>query len=237
MKDFNNITNKLNHNTSKFPIVTLSFAMSLDGKIATKTGDSKYISGKESLAFVHTLRNQHDAILVGIQTVLIDDPTLTTRFVEGEKRDAQRIILDSTLKIPLSAKILHLDSSAKTHIFALDSASKEKRAALQSLGAVIHITKEKDGFLDLEDVLATLTSLQIHSVLVEGGSTVHASFIRENIFDSIYATVAPLVIGGTRAKGPVGGDGFSTLNESKKLKFINSIPAGDDIILYAKNMK
>lgn len=208
--------------------------MSLDGKIATKTGDSKYISGSESLAFVHNLRNTHDAILVGIQTVLLDNPTLTTRFVSEPKKDAERIILDSTLKIPLDANILHLDSSTKTHIFTLASSSKDKIKEIVALGAIVHTAKEQNGRIDLHDVLKQLASLQIHSILVEGGSTVHASFIEENLFEDIVATISPMIIGGIKAKGPVGGEGFSTLTEATKLQFIKTIPAGNDIILYAK---
>lgn len=225
-----------NMNFNELPKVTLSFAMSLDGKIATRTGDSKYISGSESLAFVHGLRNQHDGILVGIQTVLIDDPTLTTRFIKTDKKDAERIILDSTLKIPLFAKILHLDSSANTHIFTLASSSKEKIKALKNLSIKVYTAKEKDGRLDLHDVLKQLKRANIHSVLVEGGSTVHASFITENLFDEIYATIAPIIIGGTEAKTPVGGKGFSTLIESRKLQFLKTIPAGNDLIIHAKNI-
>lgn len=221
---------------SELPKVTLSFAMSLDGKIATKTGDSKYISGSESLAFVHGLRNQHDGILVGIQTVLIDDPSLTTRFGEQDKKDAERIILDSSLRIPLFAKILHLDSLANTHIFTLASSSKEKIQALENLNIKIYTAKEKDGRLDLHDVLQQLKKANIHSVLVEGGSTVHASFITENVFDEIYATIAPIIIGGQEAKTPVGGEGFLTLSTSRKLQFVKTIPRGDDIIIHAKNI-
>lgn len=217
---------------SNLPYVSLSYAMSADGKIATKTGDSKYISGKESLAFVHELRNMHDAILVGINTVLLDNPSLTTRFISGKRKDPIRIVLDTNLRIPLTSQILHLTSDAKTIIVTSNQADTTKIKQIETLGHQVIICKTKNGTLDLKDVLISLFNLQIKSILVEGGSLVHYSFIKENLVCSIYATIAPLIIGGTQAKGPVGGEGFATLQNSKKLSLVNSMLLGDDIVLH-----
>jgi diaminohydroxyphosphoribosylaminopyrimidine deaminase / 5-amino-6-(5-phosphoribosylamino)uracil reductase len=224
---------------SKIPYVTLSFGMSLDGKIATKTGDSKYISGSESRQFVHRLRHIHDAILVGINTVMIDHPSLTTRLEGFQGKDAHRILLDSTLKINLDERIIAQKSSANTIVVTRVSSDAIKKAALRSLGVIVVEIEDPSAPLNLHEALRKIKSLGINSILVEGGSTVHFSFIKSGLFKRLYATVSPIIIGGDLAKSAVGGEGFPTLLESARLDFIKCEKVGPDYILEAipKNRK
>jgi len=224
---------------SEIPYVTLSFGMSLDGKIATKTGDSKYISGPESRQFVHRLRHLHDAILIGINTVMIDHPSLTTRIEGFQGKDAHRILLDSSLKIDLDERIIRQNSSADMIIVTRVSSDARKKAALRNLGVIVVEIEDPSSPLDLHEVLTKIKNLGINSILVEGGSTVHFSFIKSGLFKRLYATVSPIIIGGDKAKSAVGGEGFPTLLESARLDFIKCEKVGPDYILEAipKNTK
>jgi diaminohydroxyphosphoribosylaminopyrimidine deaminase/5-amino-6-(5-phosphoribosylamino)uracil reductase len=215
------------------PFITLSFGMSLDGKIATRTGDSKYISGNESRQFVHHLRHTHQSILVGINTILIDHPKLTTRLNDFQGVDPIRIILDSTLKIDLEEPLLHQNSSALTYIVTHSSSDSIKKQKLLRNGVKIIEMSGPKSPLDLHQVLAHLKSIGIESILVEGGSTIHFSFIKARYFNRLYATISPIIIGGETAKSAVGGEGFETLKAATKLKFIEWKQWGDDVIVEA----
>jgi len=215
------------------PFVTLSFAMSLDGKIATRTGDSKYISGPQSAAFVHRLRDRHDGILVGINTVLADHPRLTTRLPNGKGHDATRIILDSQLRIPLDEPLLRLDSTAGTIVICRTDADQDRKAALEGLGVVVIGIPDPHAPEGLREALVRLKAIGIRSILVEGGGTIHFSFIEQRLFDRVFVTIAPIVIGGETAKPAVGGGGFATLADAARLRFVRRITAGADLILEA----
>lgn len=218
------------------PFVTLSWGMSLDGKIATTTGDSKYISGSESRRFVHQLRTEHEAILVGINTVLQDDPLLTVRLASG--RNPHRIILDSDLRFPLDAQMLSIkDGYSKTIIVTSQREELSKKSLLQSKGATIIEVNKKGDYLDLSSLMTQLYEIGVHSLLVEGGGTVHFSFLKEGFVQRIYATVSPLLIGGTNAKTSVSGQGFATLGEAFRLKPFIVHQLGDDIILESTPIK
>lgn len=214
------------------PYVTLSFGMSLDGKIATKTGDSKYISGKESRVFVHELRNRHDGILVGINTVRIDHPLLTTRLNRPSKNPI-RIVLDSELSISLDEPILNSDITSKTIIVTKKNVDMTKVKQIEDLGHQVINLSTNHKPLPLAEVLKRLKSIGINSLLVEGGSTIHFSFIESGAFDKIYATISPIVIGGKESKGAVEGSGFETLKDSKKLVFNRVFKRGIDYIIEA----
>lgn len=215
------------------PFVTLSFAMSLDGKIATNTGDSKYISGPQSSAFVHRLRDRHDGILVGINTVIADHPRLTTRLPNGKGHDAARIILDSQLRIPLDEPLLHLVSTARTIVICRKDADPARKVALERLDVVVIGIPDPHSPEGLREALIRLKGIGIRSILVEGGGTVHFSFIEQRLFDLVFVTIAPIVIGGETAKPAVGGRGFATIAEAAQLCFVRRIKAGADIILEA----
>lgn len=215
------------------PWITLSYGMSMDGKIATYTGDSKYITGPEGRQVVHTLRHQHHGILVGIQTVKTDHPLLTTRLDEQVGQDAQRIILDSTLAIDLSEKILTLDSKAKTYVVAKLGVDQHKINQLEKLGVQVLLDPTANKRIDLHWLMSALKQNGIDSILVEGGGTVHFSFIELGLVDMIVAQVSPLIIGGRDAKTPVEGQGFATLMQSKSFAFQRYWQVGSDIIIIA----
>ncbi len=218
------------------PYVSLSYGMSMDGKIATYTGDSKYISGPETRAMVHDLRHRYDAILVGIQTIRVDHPSLTTRREGLFNRDAHRIILDSALSIDENESILSLQSNAITHIMCKAHVDVEKVKRLEAKGIQIHLDESTNSNISLRFVLDTLQKLHYHSVLVEGGGTVHFSFIKDGLFNDIYAQISPLILGGKDAKTPVEGQGFSTLKEAKDVAFLRYFQYGRDIVIYARNL-
>lgn len=216
------------------PWVTLSFGMSLDGKIATRTGESKYISGELTRQFVHELRHRHDAILVGIQTVMVDRPLLTTRLNDRRGKDAHRIILDSSLSVTLDQPLLHTPSEAKTLIVAkANQADPKKLNQLEKMGVIVLLDPTKKKRIHLPWLMNQLPKYQIFSILVEGGGTVHESFIRANWLHRIYAQVSPLLIGGKKAKTPVEGLGFAKLMDATRVAFCNHFQSGTDIIIVA----
>jgi len=218
--------------TSKRPWITLSFGMSLDGKIATRQGDSKYITGPEAREFVHHLRHRHDAILVGIQTVVNDHPLLTTRFTTFKGKDANRIILDSKLRIAIDEPLLNQRSDAKTLVIAkAHLADKQKVEQLLSMGVVVLLDPYLSKRIHLGWLMKQLLLRQVRSVMVEGGGTVHESFITQGFVDRIYAQVSPLLIGGKKAKTPVEGLGFALLKDATRVAFSNHFKLGQDIII------
>jgi diaminohydroxyphosphoribosylaminopyrimidine deaminase/5-amino-6-(5-phosphoribosylamino)uracil reductase len=207
--------------------------MSLDGKIATKTGDSKYISGSSSRMFVHRLRHRHQAILVGINTILIDHPHLTTRLVGKQGKDAHRIILDSSLKISPDEPVITQSSTAKTIVVTRKDSDPDKKARLIEKGVSLIEIEDPSHPLNLHEMLKKVKVLGIDSILVEGGSTVHFSFIEAHLFQRLFASISPLIIGGDTAKSAVGGTGFSWLRDAMKLKFVKLHHAGNDLIIEA----
>ena len=215
------------------PFVTLSFGMSLDGKIATKTGDSKYISGPESRLFVHKLRHRYQAILVGINTIQIDHPHLTTRLPHQLGKDAHRIILDSTLKISLNEPVITQTSPAQTILVTRKDSDSVKKKALLAKGVRIIEIDDPTQPLNLHEMLLKVKAQGIDSILVEGGSTIHFSFIESRLFQRMFASISPLIIGGDSAKSAVGGVGFETLRQAAKLQFVQLHKAGKDLIIEA----
>lgn len=217
------------------PFVTLSFGMSLDGKIATYTGDSKYISGQPARIKVHQERNRHQAILVGIQTVLLDHPLLNARLVPGA-RHPKRVVLDSKLRIPETEPMLEGVHARNTIVFTLKSSDPEKIRRLTDRGAIVKTTSGTDR-IDLSEMLSELHRLGIDSVLVEGGGTVHFAFLEAGLADKIHAYVSPLLIGGETAKSAVSGQGFATLADSVRLTFTKTRKIGPDLLLEAVPQK
>ncbi|HET6488736.1 MAG TPA: bifunctional diaminohydroxyphosphoribosylaminopyrimidine deaminase/5-amino-6-(5-phosphoribosylamino)uracil reductase RibD, partial [Syntrophales bacterium] len=183
---------------TRIPFVTLKFAQSIDGKIATATGHSRWISSEPSRVFAHRLRSFHEAILVGSGTVVKDDPELTCRLVRG--RDPLRVIVDSKLKIPLEARVLQDQDRARTLVFTTAGHNKKKMAALSDRGIEVKAAGERK--VDLRAVLQELGRRQVSSLLVEGGAGVLTSFIREGLADRIIIISAPKIFGkGTDAIG------------------------------------
>ena len=216
--------------TTKKPFVIMKTAMSMDGKIATSSGKSKWITSQDSRRIVHQIRDEVDAIMVGIGTVMRDDPSLTTRLPDGNGRDPVRVILDSRGRIWPEAKILHLDSPARTIIAVTSQASQEKIDQLREQAEVL-VVSEQNGRVSLQSLMRELGEMEIMSLLLEGGAEVNASALKEGIVDKVMVFIAPKLIGGVEAPGPVGGSGIDELSEAVPLTDISLERIGEDILI------
>ena len=211
------------------PFVTLKYAQTLDGRIASSTGHSQWISSEPSLRFAHRLRGLHDAVMVGIGTVVADDPDLRVRLVRG--RNPLRVVADSTLKIPPGARVLDNQDVAKTLIATGSLRGRERSHMLEERGIETLIIDEEDkGVLDLKKLLAELGERQISSLLVEGGAGIITSFVREGLFDRVIVITAPRILG--RGIEAVGDLGISRMDDSIALKFEKICRKGKDIVTY-----
>lgn len=217
--------------TTKKPFCILKTAMTLDGKIATYTGDSRWITNEYSRQHVHELRHRVSSIMVGIGTVLADDPMLTTRLLERKGRDPIRIIIDTKGRIPLEAKALNLKSKAKTIIAVTEKVKKSKLIALKEKGAEVIITPLKNEKVDLKFLMEKIAAMGIDSILIEGGAGLNFSVLNEDIIDKVITFVAPKIIGGENAKTPVGGDGLALMQDAISLKDIRVKRFYDDIMI------
>ena len=206
------------------PFVAIQFGASLDGKIATNTGDSKWINNEMAREFGHRLRGQYQAILVGINTVLADDPHLGTRI--KNLKDPLRIIIDPKLKIPSDAQVLR---DGNVLIVTSNQAAKEKRELLNQKGIRVLIFKEEK--IPVKDLLAKLKELKIISVLVEGGGTTLGNFVDEKLVDKVYAFFGPIIIGGENAVSAIRGSGAKTLKQALHLKNIQIKRFEDNILI------
>jgi len=215
----------------KIPFVTLKFAVSLDGKMATFSGDSCWISSPESRQLVQHLRYENDAILVGLGTVLKDNPELTVRLENVQKKKWLRVILDTSLRIPLEARLLKKPESGQLIIFSGPEAPEEKIKALKDKGAEVILSETENGKLKLKEVLKILGQREISALLVEGGSRVLTSFLEERLADKVIAFVAPRLIGGENAATPFGGQGPDRLADTLELKNIKHLRLKNDIII------
>ena len=225
------------------PFVIVKCASTLDGRIATRTGDSKWITGPESRQFVHRLRHAADAIMVGIETVKTDDPSLTTRLPENRGRDPIRIILDTRFSIDETAKLLHLESDSATIVvigdqmvdqtvdLGVDSDFAEKKSRLEKRGVRIVSSPVKNGLISLDSLVTQLGGLGVTSILIEGGSRVIASAFRDDIVDKVHFFYAPKILGGDDGKpicsgaGPERIDGCLPVNDVTVRRF------GDDFMV------
>lgn len=218
--------------TTGRPFVTAKFAMSLDGKIATHTGDARWITGTEARRYVHQLRDQVDAILVGIETVMTDDPQLTTR-IEGvtDVRHPLRVILDSTGRIPPTARVVDPALPGRTVVATTSGCPAECRRALADGGVEVLVLPADDGRVSLTALLKTLGQREITSLLVEGGGTVLGSFFAHGLVDKVQAFIAPLIIGGRDAPMPVGGTGAARIAEAWRLAAVHVQELGPDVLI------
>jgi len=217
--------------STQMPFVVLKSAMSLDGKIAAFTGHSQWITGPESRERVQKLRDCYDAILVGIGTVLADNPSLTTRLSYRGKNPI-RIIIDSMARTPLDAHVV-TDGLAPTIIVVTPEAPKDRIHALSACGAEVFVAKAKQGGVDLRELFKALTRQCISSILIEGGGSINASVLAENLVDKIYWFIAPKIIGGQGALGPVGGQGVTDVNHAYLFEDMNVEPIGQDLLISA----
>ncbi len=219
--------------TTKLPFGILKTAITLDGKIATYSGDSKWITNEKSREYVHKLRHKVSAIMVGINTVLKDNPYLNTRLVEGNGLDAARVIVDSTARIPLDANVLNMKSSARTIIATTEMASKQKLEELEDKGADMIVCPLVNNRVDLSYLIKELGERGIDSILIEGGSALNYSAIEAGIVDKVIAFIAPKLIGGRDAKTPIGGLGKEFMKDALHLRIAELQRFGDDIMIEA----
>ena len=244
----------LKYITTKRPYVIMKTAMTLDGKIAAYTGDSKWVTNEESRKMVHELRSELAGVVVGIGTVLADDPMLTCR-LEGNHHQPIRIVVDSNLRIPADSQLVktakeyrtivacrHFDrSEAERSEVEKSSLNVNKQKgfldSLQTLDMrgleVIHCAS-KDGHVDINDLMAQLGAQGIDSLLLEGGGTLNAAFLEAGCVDEVWAFIAPKIIGGEGAKTPVSGKGIDKMSEAINLQDIDIQNINGDILIKGK---
>jgi diaminohydroxyphosphoribosylaminopyrimidine deaminase/5-amino-6-(5-phosphoribosylamino)uracil reductase len=224
------------HITTGLPYVILKSAVTLDGKTATSTGDSQWITNAASRAHVHQLRNRVDAVMVGIGTVLKDNPRLTTRLADGPGRDALRVVVDSRLQIPADAALLHLDSPAGTLIATTGQAPPDRLRSIARDNVEILQVAEQEGRVDLSDLLRELGTRGIQSLLLEGGAVLNQAFLEAGLVDRMMIFFAPKVLGGSDGKGIFAGCGVVRLAEAVQLREIRTSRFDDDILIEGEVM-
>ena len=209
------------------PFVILKTAMSLDGKIATASGESQWITSEASRQRGHEIRDEVDAILVGRGTVERDNPALTTRLLDKQGQDATRIVLDSHGRIPPYARIFNAESSAGVIVAVIPEAPTENVKALQKAGAEVITVPQAHGKVCFKSLMEILGKREITSVLIEGGGEINASAVAAGIVDKVMCFIAPKIIGGRNAPGPIGGEGFPYLRDAPHLQRISITPMPD----------
>lgn len=214
----------------KQPFVVLKAALSLDGKLATRTGDSQWITGEGARRRVHETRDTVDAVVVGIGTVLKDDPMLTTRLEGREGRDPLRVVMDSRGRLPLAARLLRTGS--RSPLIAVGPRIPPGRLhRLKEAGADVVVLPEGDGGLSLRDLISELGRRQITSVMIEGGGKLATSALQAGVVDKLILMVAPILIGGEKAPTLLRGDGVEKLVEALHVSQLSVERVGQDLIL------
>ncbi len=221
----------LKYITTGLPFCILKSAMTLDGKTAAVSGDSKWITNEESRQYVHRLRHRVSAVMAGIGTVIRDDPFLNTRLPDGNGRDPIRVIVDSSARIPLAANVLNLNSQTGTILATTELAEDGKLRELERKGTEIIITPPAGGRVDLKALMKALGERRIDSVLLEGGGELNYSAVEADIVDKINIFIAPKLIGGSKAGTPLGGEGRQYMKEAVILKELKTRIFGEDIMI------
>ena len=206
-------------------------AATLDGRIATRTGDSKWVTGEAARRFVHRLRHAVDAIMVGINTVTVDNPSLTTRLDDREGKDPVRIILDSHLSIPPSARVLQQTSGSDTILVAGKGVERNKKSALERAGARVIEAELRNNQIDMAALMVQLGAREISSILIEGGSRVMASAFSTGIVDKVQFFYAPKILGGDDGVPICSGPGPELMNQSVAIKDIAVHRFDDDVLI------
>lgn len=213
---------------TKIPFVILKSGMSLDGKIATYSGESKWITSEESRGDSQNIRNRVSSIMVGVNTVIADDPELICR-INSEKK-LTRIIVDTNLRIPLDSSVIK-NQDKNTIVAASINSDENKKQQLRSLGAKVIEVPSKNSRVDLKELLKKLGQEGIDSILIEGGGTLNFSALKENIVDKVIFYIAPKILGGEKSKSSIAGQGFSKLNEAVKLINTSYRNIGGDLVI------
>ncbi|WP_296732228.1 bifunctional diaminohydroxyphosphoribosylaminopyrimidine deaminase/5-amino-6-(5-phosphoribosylamino)uracil reductase RibD [Anaerovibrio sp.] len=220
--------------TEKMPFVVMKTAMSLDGKIATATGQSQWITNEKSREYTHLLRDTYDGIMVGINTAIKDNPSLTTRLKDRPGKHPVRIVVDSKGRLPLDSKLV-TDGAAKTIVAVSGLANTGTVQALESAG--VEVIVAGDERVDLRELMLRLAQKDICSVLVEGGGQLNYSLLEQGLVDKVYAFIAPKLIGGRDALTPVEGEGFAELSRAVSLTDVETELIAGDILITAKVIK
>ncbi len=229
---------RLNRAFAKFilegvPLVTLKGAASLDGRIATKTGDSFWITSSEAREHARLLRREHDAVMVGIGTVLADDPRLTPRPKGVRRGPFLRVVLDSALRLPLRSQLLSTRADGPVVVFAGPDAPEARAGRLRRRGVIVERLPLRRGRLNLEKSLRYLGGREVTRLLVEGGGELHGSFIGQRLADRLVLYLAPLLIGGRAARSLVGGEGPRRLSGATQLAHVISYRVGAELVIEA----
>ncbi len=215
------------------PLVTLKMAITLDGKLAARGGRSRWITSEAARREGYALREEHDALLVGVGTVQADDPRLLRHLGLNPDPHLRRVVLDSHLRTPAGATLL-AHAPEDVVLFCLEDAPADRRRELAGAGAtVVEVGEDEHGRCDLRQVLRWLGGHEVSSLLVEGGGEVHWSFLKEGLAHRVHAFVAPLLLGGREAVSAVGGTGFGSPQEGVRLRFTEVGRIGDDLVIVA----
>jgi diaminohydroxyphosphoribosylaminopyrimidine deaminase / 5-amino-6-(5-phosphoribosylamino)uracil reductase len=217
--------------TTGRPWVILKSAASLDGKIATRTGDSKWITGSKARAYAHRLRSRVDAILVGAETVRMDDPQLTVRPKKKSMRNPVRIIVSGKGSISTSAKIFNNAHKERVIYVANASLPLVRKKKLQKIGVEVLLVKYRKKKVDLPLLMDALGKMKITSIMIEGGSEISGNALKEKLVDKLIYFLAPKIIGGKNAPGPVGGQGISRIEDFIEVKEISIEKLGNDFVI------
>jgi diaminohydroxyphosphoribosylaminopyrimidine deaminase / 5-amino-6-(5-phosphoribosylamino)uracil reductase len=233
LKEKNSVLNEcyIKYITRGVPFVTLKAALSLDGRMASRTGDSHWISSPAAREYVHLLRGEQDAIMVGIRTVLKDDPRLTVRHPHWAGKKIARIILDPALRLPATARILKTLAKGKVIVFTWAGASPRKRAILEKKGVEVIETPGRSGLLELPEVLARLGERGIAGLLVEGGSRLLTAMVEAKLADKVFLTMSPRLIGGEAAPSFLEGEGVRLVRRSLNVRRLRTFPIGDELVI------
>lgn len=216
---------------TKEPFVIMKTAMSLDGKIACYTGDSKWISNEKSRKYVHKLRHKMSAIMVGVNTIIKDNPMLNTRLEIENPSDTIKIIVDSTGRIPLTSNVLRNNSKKDIILATTEKLDVEVEKVLSKKGIKILKTVSIKGKVDLKVLMKKLGEMKIDSIFLEGGGTLNYSSLNCKIVDKVESFISPIIVGGVESKTPVEGEGFKTIGESIKLKDLEFNYFDNDILV------
>ncbi|WP_225897257.1 bifunctional diaminohydroxyphosphoribosylaminopyrimidine deaminase/5-amino-6-(5-phosphoribosylamino)uracil reductase RibD [Desulfuromonas sp. AOP6] len=212
------------------PLVTLKSAITLDGFCATSSGESQWISNEQSRLYVHQTRDKVDAVMVGIGTVLTDNPRLTTRLPEGG-RNPIRVVVDTFLRIPEDSALVALSADEGTLVATTNAADPNKICRLQAVGVRVLVLPQKNGHVDLNALLLELGKMDIQHLFLEGGAILNGTLLREGLVDRAMIFVAPVLLGGDDGRGLFAGQGATRLVDAWRLKHVRVRSFGDDVLL------
>jgi diaminohydroxyphosphoribosylaminopyrimidine deaminase/5-amino-6-(5-phosphoribosylamino)uracil reductase len=217
--------------TTGRPFVIAKTALTMDGWTATVTGHSQWVTNERSRRFGHRLRDQVDGIMVGIGTVLADDPLLTTRLKRGPGKDPVRIVVDTRLKIPAGARVLHADSDAETVLAVGEGVSEKRLEAVRKSGISTLVCPKKEGKIDLTALMDRLGAMSVTSILLEGGAGLMGAMIRERLVDKFFFFKAPKILGGDDGIPMAAGPGPKRMDASLCLKDVETRRLGEDLLV------